>query len=65
MRVLADPERDHGFRVEGLFELPLETQIARLQEEAGRFKKLVAGGASSSVNRRRCGGQRDGAETNR
>jgi hypothetical protein len=49
MRVLADPERDHGFRVEGLFELPLETQIARLQEEAGRFKKLVAGARSVQV----------------
>jgi hypothetical protein len=43
MRVFADPDRT--FRVEGIFRLPLETRTARPpQEEAGRFKSVVAGG---------------------
>ncbi len=46
MRVLADAERD-GFRVEGLFELTLETRNARPQdwERASRL------GGSGGVNR--------------
>ena len=41
MSVGPDPER--GFRVEGLFEWPLETRDARLHEETGRLASVVAG----------------------
>ncbi len=42
MRVLADVERG-GFRVEGLFELLLETRDARPESRHGRLDSMVAG----------------------
>ncbi len=41
MTVAPDPER--GFRIEGLFEWPLQMQAARLHEETGRLDSVVAG----------------------
>jgi hypothetical protein len=58
MQVLEDPER--RFRVEGLFELPLEIADARDHQVTGRRLSEVAGGATSEMNRHRFRGQRDG-----
>lgn len=42
MRVL--PDAEHRFRIEGLFELDLETTDARGLEASGRLLCVVAGG---------------------
>jgi hypothetical protein len=46
MRVLEDAER--GFRVEGLFELPLTTD-ARDHQDPGRLHSMVAGACNARV----------------
>ncbi len=43
LRVLADAERD-GFRVEGLFELALETRNARPESRTGVSTRSSGGG---------------------
>ncbi len=42
-RMTVGPDSERGFKVEGLFEWPLQTQVARLHEETGRLDSVVAG----------------------